>query len=83
MFNQERLSVTFSSTVGFFLEPKAAMATGLHNRLKQKPERHQEMVQLASFWLSPVSRECLLLSSLSHQLDPLCIWVKISLTHTN
>ena len=64
---------------GGFLEPKTGMASGLHDRLEQKPERHQEMGQLALFWLFPASRQCLLLSSLSHQLNPFCAWLKVSL----
>lgn len=37
------MSVTLLPTGEGFLEPKAAMAAGLHDRLEQKPERHQEM----------------------------------------
>lgn len=73
VFNRERLtSVTLLNT-GVFLEPKAGIAAGLHDRLEEEPGRHQAMRQLSSIFLllmgvwSPL---------LSRQYCSFCTWSK-------
>lgn len=75
VFNRERLtSVTLLNT-GVFLEPKAGIAAGLHDRLEEEPERHQAMRQFSCIFLLLMG---LWSPLLSQQYCSFCTWLKTS-----